>query len=253
MCSRGSFRKLHMPDACPQRQFEKARDDNSSWAWHFDQESLVSRCSVGSIPTAPVSTEFSFDSEIVSSRVYRKALRSNMVFAMGIDGDGGRQDLSPAPPSWLGVSIAVSSQSERFVGNDAVSGKPSSRVPDSMSTAAKRFREAHGSVEDSQSRRYGARLPPERDGSLQRLLDRRPLSTTNTPAYRAAPRAEPDNRKISSLIRVSRAGKLVRPHIPLTAIMSGIAGRASEKSAAMILRPILYSISLSKLVRYHLR
>ncbi|CAG9997057.1 unnamed protein product [Clonostachys byssicola] len=92
-------KKLHESNS--RRIINQVRDDTSSLVSLYDTLSLASTKSTGAqavSPTAPVS--FSFDSEIVTSRVYQTAMR----YQLRVSGNDDRADESDVASSRLGIN-----------------------------------------------------------------------------------------------------------------------------------------------------
>ena len=80
--------------------FAQVKDDTSSLLWLYDEESLLSLRSNGTQQDlSTISTEFSFDSDLITSKVYRTAMRSHMIYAIGSSRDSVRNPRRPATPS----------------------------------------------------------------------------------------------------------------------------------------------------------
>ena len=102
------------------RVFEQIKDDTSSLLWLYDEESLLSFRSAGPQPDlSTVTAEFTFDGELMTSKVYRTAMRSHMIFAIG--GGGNRaadaadnESPSGRPPSMFRMSRRFSIHSTRL-------------------------------------------------------------------------------------------------------------------------------------------
>lgn len=94
--------------------FKQVKDDTSSMLWLYDEESLLSaRTTRTQQDMSTISTEFSFDSDLITSKVYRTAMRSHMIFAIGhTSGDSIYQ---PRPPlSAFRMTRSFSVRSDRL-------------------------------------------------------------------------------------------------------------------------------------------
>lgn len=109
----GGSSMLHQTAA--RQIIKQVRDDTSSLLWLYDEESLLSMRSTSTQQDlSTISTEFSFDSDLITSKVYRSAMRSHMIFAIGSGGDSVRSRRSAAPRSAFRMSTRFSIRSSRL-------------------------------------------------------------------------------------------------------------------------------------------
>jgi hypothetical protein len=92
--------------------FKQVRDDTSSLLWLRDADSLASYRTASTQDMTTVDVEFAFDREVCSSKVYRSAIRSNMMVAIQT---GRNMFKSGRPGSRLRMSRNFSIHSEKLL------------------------------------------------------------------------------------------------------------------------------------------
>lgn len=112
-----------LADSASRSLVERVKDDASSLLWLFDAESLGSHRSLGTQDLGTFDAQFDFDDDIFTSRVYRAAMRSNIIFAVKatsaeIVKDDNISDWSLKFQPGLKITRRFSIQSERL--SDAI-------------------------------------------------------------------------------------------------------------------------------------
>lgn len=97
---------------------KQVQDSTSSLLWLYDEQSVLSlqrQDSAAHQDLSTISTQFSFDSDLITSRVYKTAMRSHMILAIGV-GSGGsvRSQGNETTPSALRITERFSIHSSRL-------------------------------------------------------------------------------------------------------------------------------------------